>query len=461
MSVASVTQGLSQNLSSSLDFSLPGTADYILQRNNVSFLPQSGDSWAPSQQRHVQFRMSGGSGFVDPATVVITADLHVTGTDPIQPTCAFHGLWSKFSIHVGGTPIENLEDFASTSEIVYRLMPPQAKIKYCDKSFPLNLTQTVTMASTGTPVAVSGTDVERGVLRYGQLQPGKHSVMMPFIASGLFSQGQKLFLPLQFMSSLVINMELGPANSWLQTGTGLNSGTYYLTNIRLLADEVILDPSLVSELASKLSSVPLNIPMNQFNSYVFANSTSIPAPTISISRALSKLRQIYIKFIENPAETANTQSTISEFYRPQGTAEPTVRLQIGSRLWPQKGPVGEDSQAEWLYRLELATGSFQSLYNCHGLSRAVYEGITERAFIQAIDLETLIHADPDLAFLGYNMRDQPTLVLNYKGLDGRTAADITTGGAAVAGKAPPQEIRVYLLSSSILSISLDSVSLLE
>ena len=188
---------------------------------------------------------------------------------------------------------------------------------------------------------------------------------------------------------------------------------------------------------------------------MLANASGIGAPSGSISRALSKLRQIYVKFIENPAvSTGRKHSNVSEFYRPKSTAtvtsNPTVRLQIGSRLWPQKGPIGEDSQAEWLYRLELATGSFQSLYNCLGLSRAVYESDRERAFIQAIDLETLIHADPDLAFLGYNMRDQPTLVLKYTGLNNGTGA----------GEAAPQEIRVYLMSSTILSISLDQVSLL-
>ena len=79
---------------------------------------------------------------------------------------------------------------------------------------------------------------------------------------------------------------------------------------------------------------------------------------------------VSVGLIEDPAAITHTQYTISEFYRPRGKAKPTVHLQIGSRLWPQKGPIGEDSQADWLHRFELATGSFQSLCSCHGLSAA-------------------------------------------------------------------------------------------
>ena len=110
-----------------------------------------------------------------------------------------------------------------------------------------------------------------------------------------------------------------------------------------------------------------------------------------------------------------------------------------------------------MYRLRLALGSFGNIYNCHGLSREVYESVAERMFYQAIDLESLIESDRSVDFLGYSTRDNPTMTLSYKGLSGPGA----TASPVVDTALPPKSIHVYILNTAVISCSLDSCALLE
>ena len=107
-----------------------------------------------------------------------------------------------------------------------------------------------------------------------------------------------------------------------------------------------------------------------------------------------------------------------------------------------------------MYRLRLALGSFGNIYNCHGISREIYENADEAKFYQAIDLESMIESDRQVDFLGYSTRDNPTMTLSYKGLKAE-------GNPTEANAQPPKSIHVYILNTAVVSCSLDSCALLE
>ena len=95
MSVAALTQGLKQTLADTLDYSLPSTISYVTSRKNVVYMPQSGDTFKPSQQRHISFRLAG-PGFVDVSTLCLTYDLNVEGK-PIVPVSTAVGCLAEDS----------------------------------------------------------------------------------------------------------------------------------------------------------------------------------------------------------------------------------------------------------------------------------------------------------------------------------------------------------------------------
>ena len=142
---------------------------------------------------------------------------------------------------------------------------------------------------------------------------------------------------------------------------------------------------------------------------------------------------------------------------------PKLRMQVGSKMFPLKGEIGErESIGEFLYRLELSSGSWGSDHNTHGLSRAAYLDVDERAFISAIDVERILTTDSDIDFSGLSLRDSPTIVLQWRDLQAYdpVAKSIKTSGLADNEK-PPMMCHVFLYSNTILSIGLDTVAVLE
>ena len=120
-----------------------------------------------------------------------------------------------------------------------------------------------------------------------------------------------------------------------------------MKNVRLLADIVQLDPAISSELASKLAGgVHLNIPINTWNVYVQALTGQMEDITVQVSRALSKLKQVYTCFVRDPTDIGvvtgdhrNIKNPhCSKWYLPRG-ATPKLRMQVGQAV-PAEGGLG-------------------------------------------------------------------------------------------------------------------------
>ena len=264
-----------------------------------------------------------------------------------------------------------------------------------------------------------------------------------------------------FMSNIVLNLTLAPGDSWIQkssldaSGNPVNplrnDGTYTLTNCRILCDEVVLDPGLVSELATRLSSSRINIPLNVFNSYSLSNPITVKDPSFQIARSLSKLKQIYVTLKQDTSQKTKLKSAVSEMYYPQG-AKVQFRVQIGSKLYPAYNAVGADSLQEFLYRLELSSATHNSQIFTHGLSKKMYFDDDERAFLIALDMEKTLHQDAEVDFTGMDLSNSPAITLSFKNLQGPGTTD---------NEKPPTEAHVFLFSSAILSLALNDIQLLE
>ena len=114
----------------------------------------------------------------------------------------------------------------------------------------------------------------------------------------------------------------------------------------------------------------------------------------------------------------------------------------------------KDGIGEFLYRLELSSGSWNSEVSSHGLCREAYLDPHERAFIACINMEKIISGDDDIDFSGLSLRDNPHVVINWKGLRGPANPPTIVDD-------PPKQAFVFLYSNLILSIGIDHVAVIE
>ena len=202
MSLDAYTKTLQASLHHKLDYSLPNVAEYILERRSVKCFPMAGDKFAPNSTRTCAFRLTG-SGYIDPSTVRLCGTFHNKKTVALQPNSAVHGLWSEARIIAAGSPVETVQNMAKVQEMIFRMMHPQAKVRYCDQSFPLQLHHAT---------ATENCDPERGTLKYKPIPKSPDAgssppFQMELLSLGLFNGNTKL-IPLRFMP-MILEFTLG------------------------------------------------------------------------------------------------------------------------------------------------------------------------------------------------------------------------------------------------------------
>ena len=204
MSLDAYAKTLQQAMHHKLDYSLANTADYVLERRSVKFFPLAGDKFSPNSTRTASFRLTGTS-YVDPSTVRLCGNFKNKTARAMDPTSAAHGMWSEARVICAGSPIETVQSAGKVAETIFRMMTPNAKVRYCDQSFPLVLSGS------------GACDPERGKLSYSPIAASATVPwQMELLPLGLFHSQNKL-LPLRFMP-LILEFTLGGMNQMFNTG---------------------------------------------------------------------------------------------------------------------------------------------------------------------------------------------------------------------------------------------------
>ena len=99
-----------------------------------------------------------------------------------------------------------------------------------------------------------------------------------------------------------------------------------------------------------------------------------------------------------------------------------------------------------MYELEKAVGAVGSQHKNIGLSLENYTSLTEKAFITAIDLES-VPPSQDISFTGLNSRDASAISVAWTGCGD--------------GAGAPKACFIILVAQIIVSLSLDSCTVLE
>ncbi len=105
MSLETTVRSLEDQLHEQLDYSLPGSAQYIIERRSVAFQPAAGDGFSPNGVRSMTFRMSG-TGFIDPSTIRLAGTITPVGATPLAPCSPAHGMFSEGASSAVAYPVK-------------------------------------------------------------------------------------------------------------------------------------------------------------------------------------------------------------------------------------------------------------------------------------------------------------------------------------------------------------------
>ena len=196
-----------------------------------------------------------------------------------------------------------------------------------------------------------------------------------------------------------------------------------------------MDNQLENEFAQRFLSGQ-SIPINFSSFVVQQQQLSGQSPSINITRALSRLKSVFMTLVGTPA-SSNTDDSVgdsgganrmflkawNDFYHPmaaqalyRSSKEFEVQLQIGGKKFPE-------------YPLRSLAESYSALRKCMGIQSSTFHSIDidpfeyrTRKFIVGIDTEKVLQA----SFSGENIKNGSLLTILMKNVSNNTA-DYPTG----------------------------------
>ena len=111
----------------SLDFELPPTSKYVLDRRQVRFYPSGARDFSPNGVRTARVLLSGDGGWVDPSSLRIGFTIQNThATEPLFLATGPHCLIERIRIFCAGTLVEDLgPHYGRTHEMFMQRQMPQ------------------------------------------------------------------------------------------------------------------------------------------------------------------------------------------------------------------------------------------------------------------------------------------------------------------------------------------------
>ena len=408
-----ITAAAPQTLVSQLDFSLPSSAEYVRQRQQVTFNPSGGTTYGPGASNIIRFHLADGDAFLDPASVRLMYVVNNTSTNAaeiLRPTsnvasCPF----SRLTIKAGGQIVEDISSWNLTSNIMQQCFSPHILSEMEAEGFGGQ-----TINPNGDSLRVS-------------LKP----------LSGLLSQGK--YLPLRYTSGITLEFTVADAAEWLNTGTGsgtaaTSSASFSITQPEIKCDLVYIAGDLAEQYASYLlNSGPMPIVYSQYFVTSQAVSGTASSLTINLARSCSKLQSIFF-VLQDDGDHVTKKATNM---KSPGNEDFTFRVQVGSKRFPLQDVKGF---AESRAKLAAAVGINNS--NAHSLAMSAGE-YRARKWIGAIDTELCAIG---AHFTGQDTRAGDLLTVQ---LDGITPL---TGNAT---------IHVILLAQTILNVRDSGVDILD
>ena len=281
------------SLVDSLSFKLPTTANYIINREDVTFFPANGNEFSPTGVKILRFTLSG-AGWLDPRSVRVQFKLN--NRDRVNNLFLInslpHNFFRRLRILMGGTLIEDIDYYNRVVNMMHTIYPTEKRFNDAVEGF-------------GFPF-FDGEGSWDALNNCPNLLPQMSRVVLFPLMCGLLSQEK--YLPLRFTQGIQIELEVvnqfndcviervNPVPTRFVTNAVFPhvgcSTNWTISEAQIKASVVTLDSQLDNEYTDHLMSGK-NIPI-PLTSFVHQVQTigETDRPTLSMSRAFTRLNKV-------------------------------------------------------------------------------------------------------------------------------------------------------------------------
>jgi len=331
----SIIAGTTQDsLHQGLDFSpAKSTANYILDRKEVTIYPQSGGVFSNQGIRVLRYSLGDASNaFLCGETVRLAFNIRNNGTAALQPICASPAsLFDRVRVLFGGIEVEDITYHSRFAQQEELFLSAEQRLNNLGEQW--GATSDATVANL-TPLAIPAGEERR--------------VMCSFHIAA-FRQPKRWWLA---ATSIVLELELNPDNDACFAGTGAD---WTITRPVFHASIFQVDPGMTSQIAAYLNSgkfLSIMCPASTYNiKAAITNSSSFQLP---VQRGFSKLACLMFSiFMSRPGK-----KECVTFDHPLAGATPNstndkfgYHVSLGSSRWPT---VDTEGVAEAWYRTRMA-----------------------------------------------------------------------------------------------------------
>jgi hypothetical protein len=451
--VEAIANGVEDFLIDGLSYKLKSGASYITQRRQSTFHPSGSNVYKAEQGTKLIKIQLNGDSWLDPSTVRIMFALE--NNDPVKshllrnisgPWCFFR----RMRILCGGQIIEDIDNYNRTHEMMSLMYSDERRDNDDIEGFGQRIK-----------------DPDQGVLDAavytGVFGNNKRVVGFKLLA-GIFEQTK--YLPLRYCPIVIelelVNSKYEPiikplANDGPQVHVENTSIDWTISDVQLKCDLCTLDNALDNEYAQHLlegKALPIN-----YNTFVTQNQAiSGTNVSINVSRALSRLKTIFITFLHSDS-AANSQVSkeFNGFYHPMSekggpydsTGELEYQIQIGSKLYPEY-PVRSLSEA--FSKLKQCVYGADNNFHSISFTAKQYQKDT---FIIGIDTEKV----PGAGFTGLNTKSGDLITIKVKAQQVRGDGVGTESG--ILSSEMPTNMFITLFSDNIMEIRDTGVSVYD
>ena len=427
-----------------LSFKLSAGSSYITDRKSVTFFPSGSNVYtSTSGTRILRFLINGDDWIDSTNTLRIFFDIANTGTQPLRVLGGPYSFFRRMRVLCGNQLVEDI-DYYNRNHYLFDIMRARHVREnedgegVGDDRFDAPKYQPVFESSestTNNPVYPYG-PLSRFNSDYISVPPGKSKTVSFKPLSGLLSCGK--LLPLRYAPMIELELisnatdpviSVDDAALIINTSgvTGINSGapnnsiSWTIQNPQIKADICVLDNALNNEYAALLLSGK-SLPINYSSFVCQLQSISGQTPSVNITRALSRLKSVFVTLDQTNGYTSYTGNNLhtpvwkknwNDFFHPMtfggGSYNPeyeitSIQMQLGSKMFPEY-PMA--SAQECFYQLRKTMGVENS--NFHSLDITPFE-FTNHKFVIAFDCEKNLGS----AFTGINTKAGSLLTVKLK-----------------------------------------------
>ena len=441
-----ISSATTDTLVQSLSFVLPNAASYVLSRYASTFWPLGGNSYGAGGVRQLRFTISDASQFADLSTLRINLRVNVATGSSLLFALPPQAMFGSCRLLLAGQLIEHIDYCPRLISLLHACDPKE------------RAEQDETEAEWRTPID-GGTSrmISFPLSQLGFLQCGKM----------LFLRHAPLTLELNMVTDwadVLVDGAAPGSNPWGSgthgavgtDATVVTDASFTITDVTLKMDTCVCSRELTAMYNDHLIVQQKSLPI-AFTSWA-TSIHSWPAGTPSVldiqtTRALSKLRSVFVTFRRAPTAAEKTaliaaggpNTAESMLLSPLNAAAsgsnnegPEWQLSCGSRVWPT---VPVRSAAETFSSLRQTLD--MSIFGVLNIDKAQWR---KNRYIIAVDLERAGNAGSSANFTGLSTRGGEPIILHIR---------------RWPGAVQPSHAYIHLFYDAVVNIEAAGVSLAD